>query len=734
MRSEKNKLTEMIISHIREKDFAIQTNEEHSLGVAKLCEKFASDFGFGQIGRIMGLLHDKGKEQEAFQLYIKKSSGYDENAIVPAEHNHAYVGGLIAKKMLPFFSHLIDNPLMGHHRGLYDYVELLKEEQKNIPDDVSLPLEKDIAISKPFWTNHAAFQPKDYHHVERMLYSCLVDADFLDTERFMQPDQAVLREGKSSLMDLLPKLDSYLSKFGEPKTFVNKIRNDIQKVCLKDSDKEPGFYSLTVPTGGGKTISSLVWAIHHAIKNNKKRIIIAIPYTSIIVQTASVLRGVFGEENVLEHHSNVSFDEKKDGELSMRLKLSTENWDYPIIVTTNVQLFESMFSSHSSHCRKLHNICNSVVILDEVQTLPTDFLQPIIDALDTYHRVFGCSILFTTASQPILTGLNQGTNRSIKFDGLQNVNEIIPKDFRLHEKLKRVKLSFNDSPKSYDEIAERLMQHDRVLCIVNTRRDAKEIFDRLSKDGTCIHLSRMMCPKHLSEKIQEMKSALENSENKIVRVVSTQLIEAGVDIDFPVVYRQEAGLDSVLQAAGRCNREGKLDVCTTYVFGLGKSNSIPPGHLSQSNNARKNMKLNSNYDWFSPEAMNEYFRQLYARISSFDKKKMKEYLYKPKEMMLETAAKEFKLIDDSTFPVIVNWKDGSCLVDILKQHGPYYSLIKLLSQYSVNLRLKDFEKLMGMGAIEEILDGIYYIADKNQYLNDVGLLTENLWIEETWIV
>lgn len=724
----------MLISHIRKEDFAIQTNEEHSLGVAKLCEEFASDFGFGQIGKVLGLLHDKGKEQESFQLYIKKSSGYDVNVRVPDEHNHAYVGGLIAKKMLPFLSCLIGNPLMGHHRGLYDYIDLIREEQKSIPNDVTMPLERDIAISKPYWTNQAGLQEKDFHQVERMLFSCLVDADFLDTERFMQPEQTLLRGKKSSIMELLPKLESFLSHFGEPKTYVNKIRNDIQKVCLNESEKEPGFYSLTVPTGGGKTISSLVWAMHHAIKHNKKRIIIAIPYTGIIVQTAAVLRGIFGDDNVLEHHSNVCFDERKDGELSMRLKLATENWDYPIIVTTNVQLFESMFASHSSHCRKLHNICNSVLILDEVQTLPTDFLQPIVDALETYQRVFGVSVLFTTASQPILTGLNQGTNRSVKFDGLPNVNEIIPKDFSLHEKLKRVELDFDDSPKSYDEIAERLMQHDRVLCVVNTRRDAKEIFDRLPKDGICIHLSRMMCPKHLSEKIQEMKSALENPDNKIVRVVSTQLIEAGVDIDFPVVYRQEAGLDSVLQAAGRCNREGKMDICTTYVFGLGKSNSIPPGHLSRSNNARKNMKLNSNCDWFSPEAMNEYFRQLYARIPSFDKKKMKEYLYNPKEMMLETAAKEFKLIDDSTFPVIVNWKDGSCLVDELKQHGPSYSLIKLLSQFSVNLRLKDFEKLIGMGAIEEVLDGIYYLADKNQYLDEVGLLTENHWIEETWIV
>ena len=238
---------------------------------------------------------------------------------------------------------------------------------------------------------------------------------------------------------------------------------------------DSGFFSLTVPTGGGKTISSIVWAVNHAIKNGMKRIIIAIPYTSIIVQTATVLKSIFGENNVLEHHSNTDFDQCKDSSMRHQMKLATENWNYPIVVTTNVQLFESMFSNKPSACRKLHNLCNSILILDEVQTLPTDFLQPIVDALKCYQKHFGMSILFTTASQPILSGVIEGCNPIASFNGIKSIYEIIPDKMKLHDSLRRVQLEINDKGKTYDEVSNELSQFDMVLCIVNTRKDAKEL-------------------------------------------------------------------------------------------------------------------------------------------------------------------------------------------------------------------------------------------------------------------
>lgn len=729
--------TPQFISHIRKdtsgKIIAIQSNDDHSRNVAELAKQFAGEFGMGDFGYVMGMLHDKGKEKHEFQEYIQDVNGIPGHKQWTQEGKaHAYVGGLIAKDVLRHIYPLIGNPIMGHHRGLYDWIDLENEAQKQIPTEIVVPHEGSYSVSLPSWFLPSNLQPKDFHHIERMLYSCLVDADYLDTEQFMHPEQTAKRGSQTKIEQLLPMLERYISNFGAPTTEVNKIRNEIQHVCLTESANPSGFYSLTVPTGGGKTLSSMVWALNHAIHNGKKRIIIAIPYTSIIVQTAAILRSIFGEKNVLEHHSNINLNEQNESNVNEQLKLATENWDYPVIVTTNVQLFESMMASHSSNCRKLHNICNSVIILDEVQTLPTDFLQSIVDTLDTYQRIFGVSILFTTASQPVLDGNHQGTNPSVVLRGLENIKEIIPLNAKLHERLRRVTLDFDETPQTYDEMVERLAKHNRVLCIVNTRRDAKEIFDRLPKEGICIHLSRMMCPAHLSEKIKEMKEALANPQNKIVRVVSTQLIEAGVDIDFPVVFRQEAGLDSILQAAGRCNREGKLPVCTTYVFSLSAEHPLPRGFITQCNNARLNMAEES--DWFSPEAMTNYFQQLYSRIQSFDIKDMKYYLYNMQELMLETAAREFQLIDDSTIPVFVNWQDSLSLAERLKIEGPSYALMKCLNQYSVHLRMYDLERMRNDGIVEEVVEGIYVASGAKQYDKNVGLLTDNQWLEETWII
>ena len=716
-----------IISHVRQSDMAIQSNDEHQHGVAELASKFAGEFGMAEWGRVMGLLHDKGKEKRAFQQHIMKESGLDRQTSVDGDYRHAYVGALIAKELFPNSHLLMDNALMGHHRGMYDDGDWKEIMKSQIPEDVSIDgIQADLIVPR------LANPKKDVHHLERMLYSCLVDADFLDTEAFMQPEQSRLRGNHDSLATLEKRLEAFLAglKKYAPDTEVNRIRNEVQNWCVKESVNPPDFYSLTVHTGGGKTLASVLWAIKHAIKNDLKRIIIAIPYTSIITQTASVLRNIFGEKNVLEHHSNVDRSAFDDRELAQKLKLATENWDYPIIVTTNVQLFESLFSNKPSDCRKLHSIAKSVLILDEVQTLPTDFLQPIVDTFDTLKRVFGVSVLFTTASQPVLSGLIQGTNPFVSFEGLSNIREIIPEGANLYDRLRRVELKFEKNPKNYDEVANELSHHSRVLCIVNTRNDAREIYTRLPKEGICLHLSRMMCPDHVMETIDNVKLALKESSNTTIRVVATQLIEAGVDIDFPMVFRQEAGLDSVLQAAGRCNREGKLGIGSTVVFGLQKP--LPPGHIRQTNDARLAI-MNREYDWFSPEAMEAYFKQLYSRVNSFDKKNIKDLLYKA-EIQFETAASAFHLIDDNTISVIVNWKNSMELVERLVREGPSYSLMKALSQFSVNVRNGDMKKLVEAGAIEEVLEGIYVIRDQSFYSNEVGLVTDNHWLEESLIV
>lgn len=615
---------------------------------------------------------------------------------------------------------------MGHHTGLHDYTEYNNNLKKEIPAEIS--------TEKP-WANLSipkfeGMKPFDFSHIIRMLFSCLVDADYLNTEEFMHPEQSKYRKGKKALSDLYPLLESFLTnlKAKAVDSEVNKIRHQVQQACAYAADGEPGFYSLTVPTGGGKTLSSLLWAMKHALKYKKKRIIIAIPYTSIIVQTSAALRSIFGEDNVLEHHSNINLDDVKDWKLREQLKLATENWDYPIIVTTNVQLFESMYSNRPSCCRKLHNICNSVLILDEVQTLPIEFLQPIVNALKSFQHLFKTSVLFTTASQPVLEGEHVSPNNpNIRLAGIDTVKEIMPADFKLHERLRRVNFHMEDGHTTPEALAAELSRHPRVLCIVNTRKAAQEIYSKLPDEGLTLHLSRMMCPKHVGDTIQRIKAALELEEYPIIRVVATQLIEAGVDIDFPVVYRQEAGLDSVLQAAGRCNREGRLDAADAFVFSLGKG--LPPGYITQTNNARKNM-LSRSFDWFSPEAMNEYFHQLYAQVTTFDKVDVKTLLENPREPQFETAAKEFRLINDASISVIVNWEDSMYWVAQLKQEGPNYRIMKQLSQYSVSIHERDFRKLQSGGLVDEVFEGIFILPDKAQYDEKVGLLIKNHWMEE----
>lgn len=721
-------------SHIAEpnelcSEWRTQSIEDHNKGVANKAELLALPFGFGDIAKIMGLLHDKGKEQAEWQKYLQGVTGYNkEYARVISGPNHSYVGAVIAQKIYPQIAPFIAQPIAGHHRGLYDYCDYIEETKREVPADVAI--DKAIPYQLPQLSKGEKY---DLHHIIRMLFSCLVDADSLDTEAFMNPLQAKLRGSHTSMQELLAKLEKHLQilRSNAADTEVNHIRNYVQEQCIKESQGGRGFYSLTVPTGGGKTLASVLWALHHAVKNNLQRIIIAIPYTSIIVQTARTLKGIFGEENVLEHHSNVHPKEDEDKELTERLQLATENWDYPIIVTTNVQLFESLFSNKRSDCRKLHNIAKSVIILDEVQTLPMGFYKPIVHTLDTLHRIFGASVLLTTASQPILNGRIECSDYRESFDALQDIHEIIPAGAQLHDKLRRVKLDFIAASMSYDDIAAELSHYDKVLCIVNTRKDAKEIYDRLPKNGTCLHLSRMMCPAHVSATITTIKNILKNDETRPVRVIATQLIEAGVDIDFPVVFRQEAGLDSILQAAGRCNREGKSEICTTFVFSLAKEHTLPPGFITQSNNAR--LSMGTNHDWFSHEAMKSYFHQLHSRVDTFDKQQMEALLYKT-NCEFEEAAKLFHLIDDNTISVIINWKSSMTLYQQLFSQGPSYSLLKELAQYSVSMRKRDFDKLNDIGAVEEPYQNIYAITNPQFYHPETGLSLENQWLEETYII
>lgn len=721
-------------------EWIIQHNDEHQKGVAEMAASFAGEFGFSSWGYTLGILHDKGKERAAFQQYIRKTNGLQtDDKRYYDDHTHAFVGAVLAKDLIDKqILNLLVNQILSHHTGLHDYVKvegILKNKQ--VPKEINkdnIDIDSSFLVKELYDFMHSILRGEiiHFHHLSRMLFSCLIDADRLDTESFMNIELWRKRGCSVKVIDLLPKLEAYIQKLqlNVADTEVNRIRREVQEQCTKASSGEKGFYSLTVPTGGGKTLSSLLWAMKHAVSHEMNRVIIAIPYTSIIVQTAGLLKEIFGEENVLEHHSNFNPDDIKCEEVREKAKLATENWDYPIIVTTNVQLFESMFSNRPSDCRKLHNIVNSVIILDEAQTLPTDFLQPIVNALKAYQKIFGVSVLFTTASQPVLSGLIECTNPKNGFKGIDHITEIIPVEFALHDKLRRVKLEIDDVGKTYDEIATKVSEYDKVLCIVNTRKNAKELYDRLPDEGVKLHLSRMMCPAHVNETIVKIKALLKDNSKPIVRVIATQLVEAGVDIDFPVVFRQESGLDSILQAAGRCNREGKSSIGLTYVFSL--TESTPSGSIKAANDARKHLSVDS--DWFAPSTMKSYFNQLYSRIKTFDKKNMEHNLYKPDQLCFETASKKFKLINEVSKNVIVNWGKSMELVEELNKSGCTYSLMKRLSQYTVGVRDSYFKLLCNQGAVEEILDDIFVLKDKAQYDNATGLTINNDWIEEVLMI
>lgn len=722
-------MQKIIISHLfNDKTnpcyWTIQSNEVHCAGVADLSHTFANEFGMANWGKLIGLLHDRGKEKDDFQNYIKSVSGYYTVPKKWTDKSHSFVGAILMHLKFRDPLKIMPNIIAGHHRGLYDIDELEKLLNKECPREISKEI-PDIKIESP----KVKLDKSDIHHLTRMLYSCLVDADYLDTERFMNGGCKSERENEYSLIQLKSKLEQHLSSM-PCSSHIDRIRKDIQELCIKKSNSENKFFTLTVPTGGGKTLASVLWAINYAINNGKKRIIIAIPFTSIIVQTAQLLRDIFGNYNVIEHHCVV--DEKN---LSERNKLASENWDAPIVVTTNVQFFESVFSNRPAACRKLHSICNSVVIFDEVQSIPLTFMHPICDSLISYSKLFGTSFLFCTASQPILDGTRKGLGNAV-FKGIPHheIQHIVSDDTLLHEKLRRVKIKFEKMNFKIDELASDLSTLKKVLCVVNTRKLVKDVYDCIPvADVNKFHLSKMMCPAHIKKTIDEIKFKLKQNNDDQIIVVSTQLIEAGVDIDFPIVFRQMAGLDSIIQAAGRCNREGFEKIGLTHVFDF--EGFSAKGAMGFSIDAMKSlMNQYPDADWFSPNIMRRYFEILYQKTPSFDSKNISEMYNNSLDIKYEEISNNFNLISDNGMSVVVNYGDSPLLMESLIRHGPSKEIVRKLGLYTVSIHKSLFNDFLKMGIIEEPLDGFYFIKQKKQYDLKTGVKSNNEFLEQTYII
>lgn len=702
-----------------------------------------------ELAHLAGLWHDLGKYRAGFQRVIRSADGADahiEGRVRDRDKTHSAAGALWAADHLGehfgregrLVARLLQYAIAGHHAGLADWDGKLSDRLAG----ADARRERDEALAavdapdllRPSATDRLGLrtvlkllndttppQPGRAALWLRMLFSALVDADFLDTESYLDPLTTARRAGSPPLALLKPALDRHLERLGSgAQGAVNAARAAVLKQCRAKASRPPGVFRLTVPTGGGKTLASLAFALDHALAHGHRRVIYAIPYTSIIEQTADVFRQVFaalGDEVVVEHHSNAESDESRE---NARSRLACENWDAPLVVTTNVQLFESLFARRTSRCRKLHNLQRSVIVLDEAQLLPLEFLQPIVDVLRYLVQDFGVTVLLCTATQPVLDARPNAADPARGLQrGIGEVTEIIDDVPALFDRLRRVQVHLPASlvdALTWPEVADQLAPCEAVLAIVNRRADAAELHrllrervDPAARDG-CWHLSGLMCAQHRSDTIVAIKAALEDRRQALaagrtpvpVRVVSTQLVEAGVDLDFPVVWRALAGVDAIAQAAGRCNREGRLaQPGQVHVFV--PPTASPPGLLRLARDTCKAVWHELPADPLSLDRVRRYFERLLHDTVSTDKHRIAELLRCRPDLRdlsvplaLRSAADAFRLIENQeAATVLVRYHSAHVGADI-------DALIGLLQRYGVSVYRRDAEAMLRAGDIGEV--------------------------------
>ncbi|NJC87976.1 MAG: CRISPR-associated helicase Cas3' [Desulfuromonas sp.] len=701
-------------------------------GVARLAEEFAAIFKAGDWGRFAGLLHDAGKATEAFQRRLEGN---------PQRVDRTTFGARLAKEHAGQFGLLLAYTIVGHHGGLPDGG--LQEGELHhrlvygkVPADVSLLTAANIKqkLLPPFRSKSQEDAGFSLAFFTRMIFSCLVDADFLDTEGFSTPEKKAARPATDpeQIPTLKRRLDAHLAELAKKATpsQVNRSRQEILSQCRAKAGLPPRIFSLTVPTGGGKTLSSLAFALDHAVANKLRRVIYAIPFTSIIEQNAQVFQEILGREQVLEHHCNYKDqDEPEEAAYNRQRGLAAENWDAPLVVTTNVQFFESLFSNKPSRCRKLHNIAGSVIVLDEAQAIPTEYLDPCLAVLHELVEHYGCTVVLCTATQPALD------DKSNLRSALPEIHEIISAPQQFYDELRRTKVQFiGKLPDA--ELAERLDAEDRVLCIVPTKPQAHALFEQLQRQEGVYHLSTNMYPEHRRRVLDKIRTRLKSGD--ACRVVSTSLVEAGVDLDFPVVYRAMAGLDSIAQAAGRCNREGKMKTLgQVYVYEPEKTPRMPWLKRCTSRAAETLRSLPA-ADPLGLEAMRRYFELLYD-VQELDKKKilprlnrLTRDLYFP----FREIAGEFRFIEEDTIGVIVPIEpEAEALVRALRYTMFPRTTLRRLQQYSVAMRTREFVALNAAGALEMIRGEFPVLLNPAAYRDDLGLYIEGggVWQSEDLI-
>lgn len=695
--------------------FDWQLLAEHLIATGQGAMQRAQYFGGESLAEIAGRLHDLGKYTERFQQRLAGEA---------PRVDHATWGAYIAQERYGPLGTLIAYAIAGHHAGLANGTlgearsalrQRLSDEYRArelpplLPDwqeEIELPAEVNLPAGfKPH--TQLRRRPFQLSLLTRMLFSCLVDADFVDTDNFYRRirSKPQREEGAGpSFAALRERLDAYLA--GKPRSGgVNPERASILAHVRGMADQAPGLFSLTVPTGGGKTLASLAFALDHALAHDLRRIIYVIPFTSIIEQNAQVFREAFGDlgaDAVLEHHSAFFDDPKSEPQAIEKLHLAMENWDRPVIVTTAVQFFESLFADRPSRCRKLHNIAGSVIIVDEAQTLPLHLLRPCAAVLEELASNYRTSIVLCTATQPALTQL-QGFK-----DGLEHVRELAPEPAELYRRLRRVRVRHVGALDD-EALAAHLHRSDQVLCIVNNRRHARHLFEAIAEEPGAFHLSTLMYARHRSRVLDLVRTRLKAGEP--CRLVSTSLIEAGVDVSFPAVLRAEAGLDSIAQAAGRCNRNKEWPVEASEVLVFSTPQWKPPRELEGHAAAFREIERRHRDDLLALDAVEDYFQHLYWLIGheQLDRKDLLGLLAEatPDSLPLETMAARFKVIESTMRPIIVPYdpdmgREDPFVAAVLRDLEYAPAAARHLQSFLVQVPQPAYDALWQAGAIQPV--------------------------------
>lgn len=701
-------------------------------------------FGAEALAELAGLLHDLGKYGPDFQARLRD----------PAKRaDHSTAGALWAVKYLPpVWGRLLAHVVAGHHAGLQDDLfsaeGRIEAKQKLLaPADHAARVDGLVlpsGVTGPTGMKRAKEEPGfQLAFLTRMIFSCLIDADRSAAAAFDAGGKDAPVSAHPSIAVLETKLHAWLAQRGAGTSELNKLRDAVFQATLAKAPEPKGVFTLTVPTGGGKTLTSLAFALAHARAHGLDRVIVVIPFTSVIEQTAQVYREALGDLGgaVLEHHS--AFEMEKEGRWSddrvgpERLRLAMERWDSPIVVTTAVQFFESLFSNRPSRCRKLHSIARSVVVVDEAQTMPLTLLRPCVVALKELARNYGSSVVLCTATQPALEKAPAPGFRGFP-DGFQPLRELAPDVPKLFTALRRVIV--RDIGRQDDTaLAERLGGSEQALCIVNQRAHARALFRAIRALPGARHLSTCMHSVHRRRVLAEIRDDLK--EKRPCRVISTSLIEAGVDVDFPLVLRASAGLDQIAQAAGRCNREFQHspEASEVLVFEPAEYGTIPA--LRAHAEIGQEMLGRHKDDPFAPPAMRAFFDMLYWRKgkAELDKAGVLEACADRKgdlNFPFATIAAAMRFIDDAMVPVIVAKEEAvagevEALVRDLRFAKGVGGIARKLGRYTVGVPRQVRAKMIANRVAEVIREAVFgdqfvVLVNLDLYTPEVGLDWEDV--------